>query len=345
MKNFLSHHLFLTIVTLIAFVSCKGQPQQQKIQSVINISGSESIYPLALKLVNEYQKTHPQVQINIKAGGTGKGLQDLNDKYADIAMASRDLTPAEVKSGLWTINIGGDAVVIIMNKKNKYMKTMITHGFTPKELVEMYVTKTLKGWNSLSTNGDREKNALVLLKRPESSGDGATIAKFLGTRPSLMAGREVNTAQEVLNEVDRNPYAIGFANTATIYDSITRKPKSNIIVMPIDYDRDGDIEDYENNFETIDNLINAIINRKLPGPPARNLYFVSKGKPQRKDIIEFYNWVLGEGQRYVHTSGYVRFKPDYMKSQIQMLNSATQKAAPAAPVSRPPLKPGYKYTY
>ena len=53
----------------------------------------------------------------------------------------------------------------------------------------------------------------------------------------------------------------------------------------------------------MDELISAIASEKYPSPPARDLYFVTKGKPQKKIVVEFINWVLSDGQHFVHESG------------------------------------------
>jgi phosphate transport system substrate-binding protein len=42
-----------------------------------------------------------------------------------------------------------------------------------------------------------------------------------------------------------------------------------------------------------------------PSPPARNLYLVTKGKPTKKIIVDFIQWILTDGQTYVNKQGYV----------------------------------------
>ena len=49
----------------------------------------------------------------------------------------------------------------------------------------------------------------------------------------------------------------------------------------------------------------AIAAGVYPSPPARDLYFVVKGKPGRPVLAEFLEWVLTEGQRYVAEMGYI----------------------------------------
>ena len=67
----------------------------------------------------------------------------------------------------------------------------------------------------------------------------------------------------------------------------------------------GQIDANENFYDNIDQLINAIAAGKYPSPPARDLYFVTKGKPTNAAVAAFIKYVLTDGQKYVHEAGYV----------------------------------------
>jgi phosphate transport system substrate-binding protein len=69
-----------------------------------------------------------------------------------------------------------------------------------------------------------------------------------------------------------------------------------------DYSAYTDDEDFYNSFEDI---LAAIAGGIYPSPPARELYFVSKGKPKKQATLNFIEWVLTSGQAYVNPAGYV----------------------------------------
>ena len=52
-------------------------------------------------------------------------------------------------------------------------------------------------------------------------------------------------------------------------------------------------------------FLKAVNDGNYPSPPARNLYFLTKGKPQRKEVLDFFKWVLTDGQNFVSVAGYV----------------------------------------
>jgi phosphate transport system substrate-binding protein len=63
----------------------------------------------------------------------------------------------------------------------------------------------------------------------------------------------------------------------------------------------------------------AINDGKYPSPPARELFFVSAGKPSGALVISFLQWVLGEGQKYVNEAGYVAIKPEKIREETEKL--------------------------
>jgi phosphate transport system substrate-binding protein len=70
------------------------------------------------------------------------------------------------------------------------------------------------------------------------------------------------------------------------------------------------IEADENFYGSLDTIMRAIQTGRYPSPPARDLYLVSKGKPTDPVIIAFLDWILTDGQQFVHEGGYVELSED-----------------------------------
>jgi len=117
--------------------------------------------------------------------------------------------------------------------------------------------------------------------------------------------------------VKKDPLGIGFNNIGFAYDSKTKKQLAGIRVLPIDINSDGKITADEDFYNTIDDLIAAIANGKYPSPPARELYFVTNGKPQKEVVIRFLSWVLTEGQKYVNESGYITLSKEKIATELK----------------------------
>ncbi|MGZ7046108.1 MAG: phosphate ABC transporter substrate-binding protein, partial [Candidatus Aminicenantales bacterium] len=59
-------------------------------------------------------------------------------------------------------------------------------------------------------------------------------------------------------------------------------------------------------YATRDDIVKAIAGNIYPSPPARELYFVLKGKPKSALLAEFLTWVLTSGQAYAPEMGYLQ---------------------------------------
>ncbi len=103
----------------------------------------------------------------------------------------------------------------------------------------------------------------------------------------------------------RDPLGIGYNNVNFAYDAKTLKPVEGLIILPLDINGNGKLDPEERIYETRDEITAAIAKHIYPSPPARDLYFVTKGKPSKAVLAEFIKWVLSDGQKYVPETGYI----------------------------------------
>src|SRR6476620_8209441 len=99
MKN-LKQISVLFLASVIIFSSCGGnESSTEEEQQTITISGAFALYPLAVQWGKEYEKLHPNVRLDISAGGAGKGMADVLSGNVELAMVSRDINEEELKQG------------------------------------------------------------------------------------------------------------------------------------------------------------------------------------------------------------------------------------------------------
>lgn len=82
------------LVCILIIVGCSTTIKEP---TRIVIKGSDTMYMLSIRLAAEYMKNNRHVSIYIYGGGTASGFQAIQDKSADICMASRNVEPEEVK--------------------------------------------------------------------------------------------------------------------------------------------------------------------------------------------------------------------------------------------------------
>ncbi|HPR33895.1 MAG TPA: phosphate ABC transporter substrate-binding protein, partial [Prolixibacteraceae bacterium] len=115
--------------------------------------------------------------------------------------------------------------------------------------------------------------------------------------------------------------ALGYNNVNYVYDITSRDKFQNMEVLPIDLNNNGKIDSTEMIYESLDQLNKAIVEGVYPSPPARDLYFVSKGKPQKPEVVAFIEWILTSGQQYVAQAGYVALTEEKIENQLAKLKN------------------------
>jgi phosphate transport system substrate-binding protein len=91
-------------------------------------------------------------------------------------------------------------------------------------------------------------------------------------------------------------------------------------VVPLYLNSNGKIDNDENFYDSMDDLIAAIGSGKFPSPPARELYFVMKGNPKNNKVLTgFINWVLSDGQKFVNEAGYIALPKERIDLEIKKI--------------------------
>lgn len=283
-----------------------SEPIQQSSSGTISISGAFALYPLAVKWGEEYQKIHPDVTFDIQGGGAGKGMADVLTETVDIGMVSREINPEELQRGALAIPVAKDAVIPTINEKNPYVAQIYKRGITKEEFRKIWIESSITSWNDLLKNGAKEK--IAVYTRSDAAGAPETWAKFLGGKQENLKGIGVFGDPGLTQIVARNIFAVGFNNVNYLYDISTRKPFAGVRPLPIDVNGNGRLDNNENFYRTLDELNAAIAKGKYPSPPARDLYFVTKGKTKNQLVQRFLDWVLTDGQQFVAQAGYVEIK-------------------------------------
>lgn len=317
--------LLLLVVAILStsMMSCKNGSKSDKagkdsLSGTISISGAFALYPLTVKWAEEYQKLHPNVTINISAGGAGKGMTDALSEMVDLGMFSKEVSDEEIKKGAWYVAVAKDAVLATINEKNPIIKDLKEKGLKQSDFYEIFITGNYKKWGWIyKTSNNTPVNVYT---RSDACGAAEMWAKFLKNKKQEdIKGVGVNGDPGVADAVRKDINGIGYNNIAYVFDINSRKKYQGIDVVPIDINSNGKIDKEEMIYETLDDIMNAIRDGIYPSPPARALYFVSHGKPQKKLVCNFILWVLTEGQKYVNEAGYVKLPDERVKDEINKI--------------------------
>lgn len=262
---------------------------RKALSGYITLSGAFALYPLAIQWVDEFHRLHPEVDIDISAGGAGKGITDVLADQVDIAMVSRELKPQEKERGALAFAVAKDAVVATVNVNNPIYKELLKTGLSKQQAQEIWEGKT----------------KLNVYTRSDACGAAETWAAFLGKKQEDLKGTGVFGDPGVAETLQKDVNGIGFNNIGYAYHDKTHKPTKGIAIVPIDVNDNGKLDEEEKFYGTLDELMEAIAKGKYPAPPARNLYLVTAGKPKNPVVVEFLKYVRTKGQRLNAPAGFV----------------------------------------
>lgn len=290
---------------------------QEELKGTIAMSGAWALYPMAVKWAEEFQKIHPGVKIDVAAGGAGKGMADALSSVADIGNISRDIYPEEIKKGAWFIAVTKDAVVPAVNAGNPLLEEILSKGVKKEDFIDIWITGRIKEWNEVA--GGKQSHFIHVYTRCDACGAAQIWAEYLGKKQEDLLGVGVYGDPGVAEAVRKDILGVGFNNINYVYDAKTKKQIDGIKVIPIDLNGNDKIDRDENFYDSRDEITKAIAAGKYPSPPARDLYFVCQGSPEKKAVIEFIRWVLTDGQKYVPDAGYINLSGDKLREGLKKL--------------------------
>ena len=323
------HFRYFLFVVIIIISGCtprnsKEQPSGEQISpgsynlsGKIKLSGAFALSPLARSLADGYSALNPGVTFEIEATGTGAGLDASSNGAIHIAMVSRPLTDEERAGGLFSLPVAKDAVVIIVNRANPYLSTLLERGIDPKTLTNLYAGEKEMTWGELMGTTASEK--VGLYTRADVSGAADLWAAFLFKTRDGLRGLPVVGDSGMITSVQSDKFAIGYCNLNYAYDNVSRERVEGIQVVPIDLDYDRKISSTDQPYETLDKIHRSIYLGLYPHELCRKLCFVTRGKPEDKLVLDFLQWSLTDGQKFVEPSGYCAFNNAEKKVALEML--------------------------
>jgi phosphate transport system substrate-binding protein len=313
MKKVVVYFSVLLILTNVSIHHVYSQAKDD-LDGNITISGAFALYPMAVKWAEEFKKLHPKVKIDISAGGAGKGMTDAVAKVVDIGMVSREIYPEEVKKGAYGIAVTKDAVVATISDRNPHLADILSHGLKKDAANNIFITGKYKTWGQAI--GIKGATPIRVYTRSDACGAAESWAKYFGKKQEDLLGVGVFGDPGLALAVHNDPQGIGYNNLSYAYDAKTKHPNPGIRVVPLDLNNNGKIDPEENFYNNLDQIVNAIATGKYPSPPARDLYFVTGGKPTKKALVEFIKWVLTNGQKYANDSGYINLPKEKLEKEL-----------------------------
>jgi phosphate transport system substrate-binding protein len=178
--------------------------------STLVVAGIDNAPDLAPRLVAEYHRLYPRVELRTKPGGTNRALEDLVNKKADVAFLSRPLTTKEHRM----VRALGDTVLAFPVATAGIL--VLVAKSSPVESISVEDLRDLITGKQAALTGSGG-TAVVRLYAPDP--DLGLWPALLGqlSLPDSVPANVVWLAseREVAEAVARDPAALGLASTLT----------------------------------------------------------------------------------------------------------------------------------
>jgi phosphate transport system substrate-binding protein len=213
MKKFWFVLLVMVLTTGIAFAAGSKEAQPAA-QYTIAIGGSTSVNPLMELLIAEYEKSHSNVKFTVSATGSGDGIKGAAAGTYEIGMSSRELTPAEIGTGLEDLVIAIDGIAVILNNANPVA------NLSTDQIKDIYTGKITR-WEQLGASASGKTGGIAVISREPGSGTRGAFEELLKFQDQLVKGAiEFDGTGAIKAEVSRNADAIGYISLGSLDNTV-----------------------------------------------------------------------------------------------------------------------------
>jgi len=195
----------IAIIIIITYLIFIPSTSYERIQ----IAGSTSVQPVAEKLAEKFQETHPNVRINVQGGGSSLGISSVSQGITNIGTSSRELKPKE-KPGLNEYIIGKEGIVIAVNNQNN------VNDLTKEQIRDIFSGK-ITNWKEVG-GSDAKINVIT---REEGSGTRSAFENLIMEDTEIRPDAVVQSSTESVKQaVRQDPGAIGFVSLARMSSDV-----------------------------------------------------------------------------------------------------------------------------
>jgi len=191
----------------LGFAGCNGgnppSSSDGTLRGKLTLSGSSTVAPLATEIARRFESLHPDVRIDVQAGGSGKGIADARTGQADIGMASRGLKSGE--EDIKAHPIAADGVCLVVHQSNPIEQ------LTAEQVIAIY-TDRINNWNEV---GGPDLPINVVHKAEGRATLEVFLEHFKLENPQVKPDVIVGHNEQGIKSVAGSPGAIGYVSIGT----------------------------------------------------------------------------------------------------------------------------------
>ncbi len=278
--------------------------------TAFKVSSSQELFHLAQTWVSEFKQANPSVEISLDQ------LQPV------AAMASNHLglisgSETDILNNLsnWTMVVGRDVIVPIINVKNPMFSSLHQFGISPDKMAQLLKEGEKANWSAIVSNG---QNVSVQLYLSNDEVVKSALVNYTNAASSIQ-GMKVWTPAEVIEAVQKNQFAVGFC----LLSDLRNAANTNLGVLPIDKNGNGRMDNFENIYGNLDEFTHGVWIGKYPTALSHNIYAISTVKPTNENELAFLSWIMMNGQNQLTKNGYCDLTGSEKQANLLTLMSTT----------------------
>jgi len=330
-----------SLAVLAGVVLLMGGAAAQKLQ--MNGAGATFPYPIYSKWFSEYNKQHPDVQINYQPIGSGGGVQQVSKQTvffgaSDMPMNAEQLQAAPGKILHLPTVLG--AVVPVYNIPNVTTELK----FSGPLLADIFLGKITK-WNDagiakLNPGVTLPASDITVVHRADGSGTTYIWVDYLAkVSPEWKTKVGVNASvnwptgvggrgnEGVASTVKQTPGALGYVEL--IYALQTKQPYGSVQNMAGEFSK-ASVESVTGAAAAAAKQMPPDFRVSITNAPGNGVYPISsftwillyenaKDKAQARAMVDFMKWALTDGQKFAPDLGYAPLPADVIKLEMAAL--------------------------
>jgi glycine cleavage system H lipoate-binding protein/ABC-type phosphate transport system substrate-binding protein len=266
----------------------------------LRVISTPDLYNLSVKWADEYNRQFPGANIKIM-NVSDPDMAGKFIKEGNIGIVSGDYYGGIKSDPLWSVVVGRDVIVPVINANNPLMEDICRQGVSPEGLASFLKNGDFGTWGNLLKGVSNAKADFYCINDPLAL---KSLSGFLKVEPSIIAGTKRVNSDEVTALIQKDPYSISFCRLIDVISPENQALLENIRLLPIDRNGNGIIDYNEKIYDNVNDFSRGVWIGKYPKPLFSNIYSVAYAQPQKAGEIAFLKWILSDGQVFLSGRGY-----------------------------------------
>lgn len=282
-------------------------------KSIVAITGARFAYPLIQHWIDEYNKTHPEVQIIIEVRGA-------NDPARYDILIEAYEPDSETKKKRDYVYIGRYAILPVANNKSDFSKTYSAKGLNQSLIKQLFFHDIYADKKEKSS----VKEPFTVYTRLQKAGAPITFSKYFGYQQKDIKGKSIAGSDEhLLKAVLRDTIAVSYLPLNLIYDQKTGTVLQGLSILPVDLNGNGKVSEDEKFYNDLASVIQHLEEKKsseINNIPTEYLNLSVDKDGSSPEAITFLQWIIQNGQNDLHAFGFLKPEQARLEQQSEFVS-------------------------